>query len=269
MIRKTTIFCTLASMMILFTCLYPAVISTEQIEKEKTITVETNLITGLFPQKTTMEMTESEIKELRQILNDLYEAIDNNNQESVEKYQGILVEKGVLNQKHLNFLKINNNNEAPVNSSYDISNEACLFKAVGSGFIAMPLETSVLEWIVKEASEEGGLGGIILVVLLSILFYIPVMLVTHLIPFRIGMLSASIQLSNGDMSSTGLKGRKTVEVNQSDIPARANLTFFTGITIGIPPISLGNTTATYESNEENSEDGFLFVYGWAAKVENA
>jgi len=116
-----------------------------------------------------------------------------------------------------------------------------------------PVETEIIEWIQKNIEEQDSfLAGFVLMLLLLVLFYLPVMLVTHLIPFRIAMPHSQVDLNSGTMN---------VGDQEFTPPIKVNLTSFTGITISMPKTSTGN------ESEDDSSGGFLFVKGYAGKVE--
>ena len=257
--------------MISFTFFNPVVFSQQTNYNIEKYSVKTTYFKGIKNVKNTVQLSESEILELKQVLTDLNKAIDDKDTELIKEYENYLSDKGIINTKIHSFssLGIFKNDE----NDTDVTNKACMFKAIGTGIIAFPIETSVLNWIMQEAGEEGGLGGIILAILLIIIFYVPVMLATHIIPFRVALPFAMLQLNQGDMTTTGLNGRKTANIETSDDPLAVNLSFFTGLTIGFPEFNREEinqtTSSSYETLDEDSEGGFLFVYGWAASVENA
>jgi hypothetical protein len=76
------------------------------------------------------------------------------------------------------------------------------------------------------------------------------MLLTNLIPFRILAPNGIISIKNGSMSSLGLNGFKRATVGVDSVGV--NLSWFTGITINIPPI--------------NDRKSFLFISGIAMEV---
>ena len=266
--KKIKFVCILSSILIITTCTYPVIISEEQINNNKKVTIETCFYNGLFSNKNKKELTIKEANEIKQILLDLDEALENKNHKSISYFHNLLTKKGIINNNHVKYLSLNDENDS--NITYDIGNNACFFKAKGTGVVAFPLEKRILEWITDEAGDQGGLGGIILAILLIILFYIPVMLVTHIIPLRVASPNLLVQLNNGTMNSFGLQGNKRIDVNDTMPPAQVNLSFFTGITIGLPDFNKNSTTniiSSDEPQEDESDGGFLFVFGYANKVE--
>jgi hypothetical protein len=119
--------------------------------------------------------------------------------------------------------------------------------------MVFPIEKQTIDWIQEQAdNQENFIAGFVIMLLLIVLFYIPVTLVTHLIPFRIAMPHSQVTLNSG-----------TMKVGDQNVfpPVKVNLTSFTGITISTPNFSMGN------ESEDDSSGGFLFIKGYAGKVE--
>jgi len=232
-------------------------------DDEKTYNVDIGLFNGLKSKKINIDLKKDDLLDLKNILFDINSALEKNDEKLFYKSKEKLIQMDLFDEKEISFLKPTFHTNTNSLSDPDISNKACFFSSFGSGFIAFPIETKILEWITEQASEEGGLGGIILAILLIIIFYVPVMLVTHLIPFRILMPFALVELDKGNMNSIGMMGSKSVSVSEGEDPFTCSLNFFTGLTISFPKISIND-------EEENEDEGspFLFALGFAGSVEN-
>lgn len=231
------------------------------------IVFETKTYNGLNVEKKLTELSTEEADEIKQILIDLEDALLENDYESVIKYKKILQEKGIIDEKSSKFIKPQ---KESAELTDDISNSMCYFHAMGVGLLLFPLENRILEGITETARNaaeqtDNPIAGIIIAlvifILLFVIFCLPVMLVTHLIPARIMMPSAKVQLKNGKMWSRGTEGFKKVETSGETI--EADLSYFTGITISTLPISINKDS----EEDENEAKGFMFVSGFAFKVE--
>jgi len=196
-----------------------------------------------------------EVNEIKQILLDYDDAIKENNFVKISRYNSWLEDKGILNEKQILFLSLLNRyqSRASADSGSGISDSNVMFSATGNGFMVFPLEQQIIDWIQEQAeNQENVIAALVIIILLLVLFYIPVMLVTHFVPFRIAMPHSQVVLNSG-----------TMKVGDQNLvpPVRVNLTSFTGITISTPNISSNN-----ESKGDTS-GGFLFVLGYAGEVE--
>jgi hypothetical protein len=80
--------------------------------------------------------------------------------------------------------------------------------------------------------------------------YYLIMIITHIIPFRMGLPAGMLLIKGGTASATGLNGHQRVEIENS---SQITIIGFTGITISIPFID----TPADEYN------GFMFVSGFS------
>jgi len=83
--------------------------------------------------------------------------------------------------------------------------------------------------------------------------YLVIMFITHIIPFRICMPIATINMENGTISATGLGGSQTVNVNETSPSHQVTIGGFTGVTVSIPSILGG----------ESELKGFMFISGFS------
>jgi len=239
----------------MFSFYSPIISASSTIENQKLIEVKINNYLYGSVKQNIKELQVEEVRELKQTLLKYDKAIQENNIDQIAKCESWLKEKGVLNEKELKILSLLNRYQGSqtTTSNGDILGSNCIFSATGDGFMLFPVETEIIKWIQKNIEEQDSvLAGFVLMLLLLVLFYLPVMLVTHLIPFRIAMPHSQVDLNSG-----------TMKVGNQELtpPIKVNLTSFTGITISMPKTSTGN-----ESEEDNS-GGFLFVKGYAGKVE--
>ncbi|MEF8879668.1 MAG: hypothetical protein V5A64_04685, partial [Candidatus Thermoplasmatota archaeon] len=255
MIKKTKLFCIICAGIMLLTFLSPTTVSLQKDEENKKIAIKTNFFTGLGVQKSSEDLTKEEARELTQILMKYDKAMEQNNINQIKKCESWLKEKGILNNNQLKILRLLDRYQcsSSVTSNGNISESNCIFSANGNGFMYFPIENQVIEWIEENAKEqENVIAGFVVILLLAVFFYVPVMLLTHLIPFRIAMPHAQVTLDNGSMN-----------VGDQDVspPIKVNLTSFTGITISTPKMSFGNESQ--ENNESDESSAFLYVKGYA------
>lgn len=248
---KPAVLCVF-SVLILVTAVYAphitahTTINKQQIEitnQDNSIAVTiTNYLNGItIPTQKTI--TQQEANALHHILRQYHHALTTDNTDHQEDCEAWLHEKQLLTPEQLRIISHHTTTKNPV-TSYR-------FSAVGNGIMLFPAEVSVLEWIIEQVQEQDNfIAQFVLFILLVVLFYTPVMLVTHLIPFRIAMPHGQVRLDSGTMTING---------ENVPPPATVNLTGFTGITISTPPTS--------SDEEENNDDGgFLFVKGIARNI---
>jgi len=253
--NKIPFLCIFSVLILIISFYSPVVSASKNIENQELVEVKiNNCIYGSIKQDIKY-LTVGEVKEIKQILLEYNKAIEENNFDQIAKCESWLKEKGILNEIQLLILSLLNRYEGSsiTNSNADISESNCKFSAIGNGFMVFPLEKQIIDWIQKQAeNQENFIAGFVIMLLLLVLFYLPVMLVTHLIPFRIAMPHSQVTLNSG-----------TMKVGDQNVipPIKVNLTSFTGITISTPNFSMDN-----ESGDGNS-GGFLFVTGYAGKVE--
>lgn len=233
----------------------------EEIEKNEKIVVEVNKYYDKTSESILSELSYDEAFELKEILIKLNEAIESNDEAEISRCEGYLYKNGFLGEKYQKFFSQNTflknikSNRFPILSDLlqklngdNISNTLCYFNAIGNGILLFPIGVMIWEAIVRiiKNASSGFAAFILLISLLPIL--VMVMLVTHLVPFRILMSKGVITMRKGRISSLGLKGLKRLKVDTENVVA--NITWFSGITFNIP---FGNNS-------------FLFVSGIAARV---
>lgn len=263
---KKIVFLSVLSAILMITIGFSSAVAENTTGESEKIVFETKTYNGISFEKKLVELSEKEAEEVKQILVALEKAISKNDEKAVEEYKQILEEKGILDETSSKFIKPQ---KQDAELSDDISNSMCYFHTMGVGLLLFPLENRILEGIeetIRNAVEQTDnpiaafIIAFVLFILLFVLFCLPVMLVTHLVPFRVMMPSATVQLKNGKMWSRGAEGYKKVETSGETI--NADLSYFTGITISTLPISIND-----DSEEEKDNKGFMFVSGFAFKVE--
>jgi len=233
--------------------------------KTDSITIEVNRYYGKKSAPIYTEVSYDEAEEIKQILIQLNYAIENNDEQAIAVYEKTLNEKGLFGDEYQKFFsneKYSQTMEKEKLSQYtryfgskngdNISNYMCYFNAIGEGLMLWWLGLSVWNAIVKAIQNVSNPLGALILLIALLPFLVLVMLLTDLIPFRILAPSGVIALKNGSISSLGLNGFKRVKVGAEAVGV--NLSWFTGITVNIPPI--------------NDKKAFLFVSGIALKVES-
>jgi hypothetical protein len=264
-LKNKTIFISILTATLIVLTSFSSIVSSHQYESEEKITIETYLYLGVHIKKTIIELTKEEFANLKNNLQKLNNIFDTTNEEDIQKFENTILENGLLDKEDLRILsymrKVPNyfTNQKHVNSEDDISNSFCYYHASGNGFIYFPIEERVIEWIKNAAEQqENPLAGFVLAILLIAVVYVPVLLFTHLIPFRILLSHAGVEVNDGAMWSIGTQGYKRAEPDQNAV--RALVKFFTGITISAPPIN-------QDDSQDNDKVGFLFMSGFAGSVE--
>ena len=254
----------LAAAIILLTGLTPALASNKNniiAIKNNLVTIEVNHYLGREPKQVRTTVTTSEAEEIRQYLIELYDAQERNDRQAISKYEALLNEKGIFGENYQKFYSnddcmtlIEKTKLSRFPSSLvgeNISNRLCYFNTIGEGIMLWWLGLAFWQAIVKAIENVSNpIGAIILLIILLPLLVLT-MLLTDLIPFRIFAPTGAISLQNGTISCLGLKGFQHVKVGAEQYGV--NLSWFTGITINIPPI--------------NNHKAFLFVSGIALKAE--
>ena len=263
--NKKIVFVSVATaVIILLTGFTPALASNKDnfIEiKNDLVTIEVNHYLGRQPKQLRTTVTASEAEEIRQYLIELYNAQERNDRQSISTYEALLNEKGIFGESYQKFYS-NNDGLTLIEKTKlprfpsslageNISNRFCYFNAIGEGIMLWWLGLAFVQAIVKAVENVSNpIGAIILLIILLPLLVLT-MLLTDLIPFRILAPTGAMSLRNGTISCLGLNGFQREKVGVEGYGV--NLSWFTGITINIPPI--------------NNHTAFLFVSGFALKAE--
>ncbi len=271
--KKIPILSLMLVIIIIFSTQSPVISANKHIESQEKIKIEINNYLPNKIEKNIKELSKEETNQLREILIEYSEAIKEKDYDKISYCENWLKNKNIIpsnyqnlyiqNIKKIKLLEILNNafkdRIKTTNLNDNISNSMCYLHATGTGSILFPVEAKILEWMINESEQQNSsLAGLILFILLLVIFYIPVMLVTHLIPFRIALPKGKIILTNGKISTTGTEGHKSLEVTNSSNYLDMNISWFTGLTIGLPAISNEGVQVS---------DNFLFVSGFCFKAE--
>lgn len=231
--------------------------------KDNLVTIEVNYLLGRQHTQTNTLVTESDAEEIRQYLIELHNALEQNDQQAISKYEALLKAKGLFegynqrvftNDHGLTLLQKSKQPTAfTLQADDNISNKICYFNALGEGLVAWWLAIQVWEGIVKMINNVSSVIAALILLLVFLPYFVLTMLITNLIPFRILAPAGVLSLKNGTISALGLNGLQRVPVGPD--PYAVNLSGFTGITINIPPI--------------NNRSSFLFVSGIALKAEGS
>lgn len=243
------IFCLsiIAAVIILMTNFSPSVLSTN-INNQNKISVETLIYHESNIEKIITEINEDEVEDIKSCLINLNKAYEQENENDIFKYESNLYKKGILNKISKTSIKNHGLIKNPFlqhllksKSEDNISNSFCFVNVAGEGLMIFTIGSLL---IVPTLILMSILGTEILQILIPI--YVGILLLTHMIPFRILLPIGIITMDKGNISTVGLSGSQNMEVNYSSV--QLQLAGFTGITINIP---------TEESG------GFLFVSGFS------
>ena len=203
-------------------------IALNSIDNQKIVVVETSINYGKSIKKIETELGTQEAEELKEILTNLNNAIKQDDKKSISYYESLLNEKGILGKEHKNIFSKKNiekfysriqnlpllkklNSKIESLSKTDISNTFCITNIAGSGFM---LYTIGLLLTVPTLMLVNIFGEAILTVLLPI--YVLILLITHLIPFRILLPAAVINVEEGSISTIGgSAGSQSIDVESS------------------------------------------------------
>ncbi|MBE3121880.1 MAG: hypothetical protein IMZ43_06355 [Thermoplasmata archaeon] len=262
--KKIVIVSLLTALLVSLTSITPALATknTNLITlKNDLVTIEVNRYLGKTPEQIHTTVTSAEAEQIKQDLMALYDAQQRNDHEAISKYEVLLNEKGIFGNSNQKFYS-NDNGMALIEktkfSRYltnqigeNISNRFCYFNAIGEGLVFWWLALSFLQGIVNVLKNVTNPIAMLILLLVLLPLAIVMMLLTNLIPFRILAPTGAMSLKNGTISCLGLNGFQRVKVGAEAYGV--NLSWFTGITINIPPI--------------NNRTAFLFVSGIALKAE--
>jgi hypothetical protein len=262
--KKIVFVSVVTAVIILLTGFTPALASNKDnfIEiKNNLVTIEVNHYLGREPKQVRTTVTASEAEEIRQYLIALYNAQERNDRQSLSTYEALLNEKGIFGESYQKFYS-NNDGLTLIEKTKlprfpsslageNISNRFCYFNAIGEGLVFWGLALTFLLEIVNVIKNATNLITMLILLLALLPLAIVMMFLTNLIPFRILAPTGAMSLRNGTISCLGLNGFQREKVGVEGYGV--NLSWFTGITINIPPI--------------NNRTAFLFISGFALKAE--
>ena len=229
------------------------------------LTIEVNRYCGRQPENFNTKLIYDEAVQIKEILIQLNDAIENNDEKTIKECESILNEKGIFGDNYQKFFSYNTYSEMLKTFKFadfakylgsqnnnNISNLLCYFNAIGNGTLYHFLSVRMYEAIVKIVENQTSLIGAFILFITLLPFLVIVMLLTSLIPFRILMPVGIVAMRKGRISSLGLQGRKKLVVEGPD-SVNVNFSWFTGVTINIP----------------FSDNPFVFVSGIAMKVQES
>jgi hypothetical protein len=220
-----------------------------------TVPVEVTHYTGKYQVQTITTLSSSDAWQIEQCLIDLNNAQQRNDRTTISHCISILNSKGItISAQEQTLLSPQRIIQLYGKSVLrdDVSNQACFFTAVGQGMLAGTFALKFIQAVAAAIQNQSNpLGAIILLIIMLPLLLL-VLLINDLIPIRILMPQGALALRNGTVFDVGLQGVKRMTANATQIGV--NLSWFTGITINIPPL-------------KNESKPFTFVSGFAAKVE--
>jgi hypothetical protein len=237
----------------------PALASKPLTPTMNTVPIEVTHCTGINQVRTVATVSSADAWQIEQCLIDLYNAQQQNDQATITHCIAVLNSKGIAistQEQHLlspqriiQYLGKSVSHSALTN---DLSNQACFFTAVGQGMLVGTFALRFIQAVVAAINNQTTAFAKFILLLVMLPLLMVVLLFNDLIPIRILMPEGALALRNGSVFSAGLQGVKRMAVNATQIGV--NLSWFTGITINIPPL-------------KNESKPFTFVSGFAAKVE--
>jgi hypothetical protein len=220
-----------------------------------TVPVEVTHYTGKHQVQTITTLSSSDAWQIEQCLIDLNNAQQRNDRTTISHCISILNSKGItISAQEQTLLSPQRIIQLYGKSALrdDVSNQACFFTAVGQGMLVGTFALRFIQAVAAAIQNQSNpLGAIILLIIMLPLLLL-VLLINDLIPIRILMPQGALALRNGTVFDVGLQGVKRMTANATQIGV--NLSWFTGITVNIPPL-------------KNESKPFTFVSGFAAKVE--
>jgi hypothetical protein len=237
----------------------PALASKPLTATVNTVPVEVTHYTGINQVRTVATISSADAWQIEQCLIDLYNAQQQNDQATITYCIAVLNSKGIAISPHeqsllspqriIQYLGKSISHSALAD---DISNQVCFFTAVGQGMLVGMFALRFIQAVVAAINNQTSALAKIILLLVMLPLLAVVVLLNDLIPFRILMPEGALALRNGTVFDVGLQGVKRMTANATQIGV--NLSWFTGITISIPPL-------------KNESKPFTFVSGFAAKVE--
>ena len=241
--KKFLIGSIIAAAIILLATFTPAIVA-KDIETEKMVTIKTTYYKFLHKEEIINEVTEEEAQQIMEILEEYRQSITKEDKKSIEKFESILIDKGIIsedyisiNKKDIKFeifekfisMKLKN---SPTPSA---DNRMCTVTARGKGN---------LSYMFEDAFDSFLAGAVVLLLLcaifppLAVALGLPALLllfsgfagliITHLIPLRILYPKINMDLKTGDLSINGLNGSQ-----EFPAPVTADFYWFSGLTINL------------------------------------
>ena len=218
------------------------VVCAEDLNIEKKVTIKTTIYQSLDKEEILIEVPKEDAQEIKKDLEHLQLALIEGNKQLIEKYESILINKGIFGENHKTFSKngimnilhekyLSMKSNKP--SSLADVNRFCFVNAKGKGNL-----TFAFDEFFNYMIESGAiliLIGVILPFLLPLLIGPALILIlggisgiflAHLLPFRVLFPRLNMSLKTGDCSIKGLNGTQ-----QFTAPVNAVFYWFKGLTV--------------------------------------
>lgn len=223
-----------------------------------TVPIEMTHYNGIHQVQTITAVSPADALHIEQCLKDLSNAQQRNDQTTIAHCIAFLNSKGIaINAREQTLLSPQRISQSfartmPYNLlSNNITNKACFFTATGQGMLLGTIALRFLKVIGDAINNQTSILAKFILLLVFLPLILVAFLLNDLIPIRILMPVGALVLANGTMSSIGLLGVKSMKVTTPQISV--GLTWFTGLTINIPPLT-------------NESKPFTFISGFAAQV---
>lgn len=237
---------------------FNGIITADEQADQDVLPIQINYYLAGMPYKSsTQQLPSSDYITVTTLLIDLQNALTHNDQNQIESLSQQLEEYNIeIEQKSLNPYTLNiPQNTNPLTE--EINNTFCYFHAAGTGNIVFALGVLVWEWLTSQVTNLSSAIELIILLLISVPLWAPILIINHLIPFRIMMLKSAVSITDGKITTIGAQGTKQDQITPTN-PATVDLRLFSGITLTIPRLN---------SNQE-VEDSFIFVSGIAGSATN-
>jgi hypothetical protein len=235
---------------------------TTPIINQTTIPIEATRYEGMNPVRTITSVSPADAWQIKQCLIELYNAQEKGDRITITRCIAVLKNKGIaIDTRDQNMLLprgVPSFGKTPVPgvpqdaAADNITNAVCFFNAIGQGMLYGTFAIKFIKSVASAIDNQTSVLAKFILLLVLLPLVMVVILLNDLIPFRIMMPAGALVLANGTVSSIGLLGVKRMKVNATQIGV--NVSWFTGLTINIPPL-------------KNESKPFTFVSGFAAKVE--
>lgn len=239
--KKILIVSIFAAVIIAVASFTPAVCA-EDLEITKMVTIKTTYYKFFEKEEIIKEVTEEESEQIMDILEQYRQSLIKGDKQLIEKSESLLVDKGIILEKHKTINKkdiVNKilekykSNIPKKSPSLVDENRMCTVNARGKGN---------LSYMFDDAFDSLAAAGLILLLLCAILpplaplIGLPALFLlfsglaglflTHLVPFRILYPKLYMTLNSGDCSINGLNGSQ-----QFPAPVTAIFSWFSGLTV--------------------------------------
>ena len=250
MVKKRVLVGVFVTMLIVFAALTPAA-GANILSKEKNIPVTTAIYTQGGVEEVTVNLTKQDVRVVEQHLKQLNNALIIGDETRVLSILSFLKSKGLFRENVDRINSLLKHSSAAftepkgllssvysLSAGENLSNVLCYVNAVGRGLIIF-----TIGYLLAMLANNG--------VVLPIQLYLLILVITHLVPFRVLLPVGVLSLEEGGVSTFGLNGFQRLDVNGATLSLV--LTGFTGLIINIP----------FSQSESGS---FLFLSGLSLMV---